>query len=363
MIAKLYAYGFDIKSVRLIYSYLKDRKQRVKIEHAYSSWEEILFGVPQGSILGPLLFNIFVCDLFEFIDDDIDIASYADDNTPYVTAKNPDEIIKILEKTSYDMLSWFTMNGMKANPDKCHLLLSGEENFQANISNFVIDSSKQQKLLGVLLDNKLSFDKHINNLCNKASQKLNALCRVSSYMNTDKKRLIMKAFINSQFGYCPLVWMNHSRKLNNKINKIHERALRIVYDDANSSFKELLTKDNSVTIHDRNLQVLVTEMFKIKKGISPEIMGDVFKPRECRYNLRNMSDFKSHCVKTVHFGTETVSFLGPKLWNILPNEFKEIDDINAFKTKIKNWVPQKLPLSTLQNLHSTRRVSINLISK
>ena len=120
-------------------------------------------------------------------------------------------------------------------------------------------------------------------------------------------------------------------------------ALRIVYNDANSSFKEWFTKDNSVTLHDRNLQVLVTEMFKIKKGISPEIMGDVFKPRECRYNLRNMSDFKSHCVKTVHFGTETVSYLGPKLWNILPNEFREIDDINTFKTKIKNWVPQNCP--------------------
>ena len=124
------------------------------------------------------------------------------------------------------MFSWFSNNGMKANPDKCHLLFSGKNNFKAKIDNYVIESSKQQKLLGVLLNSELKFDKHLDNLCKKTSQKSSALCRVSSYMKTDKKR-IMKAFINSQFGCCPLVCMNHSRKLNNRINRIHERALRV----------------------------------------------------------------------------------------------------------------------------------------
>ena len=252
--------------------------------YVYNSWEEILFGVPQGSILGPLLFNIFVCDLFDFLDDNIDVASYADDNTPYVTAKKTENIIGILEKTSLDMFSWFSNNGMKANPDKCHLLLSEKEKHKANIGDYVIENSKQQKLLGVLLDNDLKFDKHVDNLCNKASQKLSALCRVSSYMNQNKKRIIMKAFINSQFGYCPLVWMNHSRKLNNRINRIHERALRVAYDDNKSTFSQLLLKDNSVTVHNRNLQVLVTEMFKYKMGLSPDIMNDIFQRRNCSYN-------------------------------------------------------------------------------
>ena len=87
-----------------------------------------------------------------------------------------------------------------------------------------------KKLLGVLIDNKLTFDKDINNLCAEASQKLNSLCRVSSFMCTNKKRLVMKAFISSQFSYCPLVWVNHSRALNNKINRTHERSLRVVYN-------------------------------------------------------------------------------------------------------------------------------------
>ena len=87
-------------------------------------------------------------------------------------------------------------------------------------SNYTTENSEQQKLLGVLLDNNLSFEKHVNNLCTKASQKLSALCRVSSFMSTGQKKIIMKAFINSQFGYCPLVWMNHNRKINTVIESI-----------------------------------------------------------------------------------------------------------------------------------------------
>ena len=96
LLAKLHAYGFSISALRLIYCYLANRKQRAKINSSYSSWEEILFGVPQGSILGPLLFNVFLCDMF-FVPSHTDFASYSDDNTPYVEANNIDEVITILE--------------------------------------------------------------------------------------------------------------------------------------------------------------------------------------------------------------------------------------------------------------------------
>ena len=138
----------------------------------------------------------------------------------------------------------------------------------------------------------------------------------------------MKAFINSQFGYCPLVWLNHNREINNRINRFHERSLRVVYNDYNATFEQLLEKDNAVKIRDRNLQVLATEIFKVKLGIAPVIIDDVFCIRKNDYNTRKADDFQSHCVKTVHYGRETVSFLGPKLWSILPNEYKRIININ-----------------------------------
>ena len=134
-------------------------------------------------------------------------------------------------------------------------------------------------LLGVTIDSNLTFENHINNICKRASQKLNALARVAPYMNMQKRRIIMKSFVTSQFGYCPLIWMFHSRRLSNKINSIHERALRITYQDHISTFQELLNKDNSVSIHHGNLQALATEMFKIHRSLSPVILREIFVPK------------------------------------------------------------------------------------
>ena len=121
--AKLNAYGFTLPALRLIYDYLSNRKQRTKIDDNYSSWSEILFGVPQGSILGPLLFNIFLEDLF-FVLKDIDIASYADDSTPFIVENNIDNVIASLEQVSDALFNWFKNNRLKNNVDKCHVLVS-----------------------------------------------------------------------------------------------------------------------------------------------------------------------------------------------------------------------------------------------
>ena len=113
------------------------------------------------------------------------------------------------------------------------------------ISNETVSNSKYEKLLGVKVDHELNFNEHVSSLCKKASQKLNALSRIASCMTFDQRRLILNSFITSHFSYCLIVWMFHSRKLNERIDHIHERALRIFYKDFNSSFQELLIEDNS----------------------------------------------------------------------------------------------------------------------
>ena len=126
----------------------------------------------------------------------------------------------------------------------------------------------------------MNFDEHVSKLRKRASQKIHALARISNFMSQDKLRIIMSAFIESQFGYCPLAWMFHSRTLNNRINRLHERALRLVYKDHHLTFGELLRKDNSFCIHHRNLQKLATEMYKVKNNLSPTLMKQVFPERE-----------------------------------------------------------------------------------
>ena len=113
---------------------------------------------------------------------------------------------------------------MNANADKCHLLITTNEQRNIFVEGEQIQNSKSEKLLGVTMDNILSFTGHVHKICEKASQKLNALARLLSFMSLEKRRIIMKAFVHSQFEYCPLIWMSHNRTLNDKINRIHERA-------------------------------------------------------------------------------------------------------------------------------------------
>ena len=125
---------------------------------------------------------------------------------------------------------------MKPNADKCHLLLNENTKHVACINHIRIENNTSEKLLGVITDSDLKFELYVNNLCKKGTQKLNALARISGYMDSSKKRTIMKAFITSHFSYCRLVWMFYSRELNNKINRIHETSLRLVYSDKTSTF-------------------------------------------------------------------------------------------------------------------------------
>ena len=146
----------------------------------------------------------------------------------------------------------------------------------------------------------------------------------------------MKAFIESQFGYCPLVWMFHSRSLNNKINRMYERALGITYNDRSSSFQNLLEKDNSVTIHHRSIKILATETYKSLQGLSPPLMNEVFLERNNNHSLRGNKVLTRRTVNSVRYGTETVSFLAPKIWDILPRDIKVLNLLIFSKVKSKN---------------------------
>ena len=157
---------------------------------------------------------------------------------------------------------------MKLNAKKCQLLVSGHkfENMVCKIENSQLIETHMATLLGIDIDSELTFNTHMKKLCKKASQKLNALSRLCAFLPFQRRKILMNAFFDSQFSYCPLVWMFHSREINTRINNLHFRALRMVYQDENSSFEELLKRNYSVTIHHRNLQFLAIEMYKVMKG-------------------------------------------------------------------------------------------------
>ena len=167
--------------------------------------------VPQGSILGPLLFNVFLCDLFLFIPN-IDLVSYADDNTPFAMGSSELEVINEIKSMAESFTLWFRNNCMKVNPDKFHLLLSDKKIHQVDICNEKLSSTCSEKLLGIKIDNKLTFEEHVEGLCKKASQKVSALATISSLMRFEQRECIVNSFITSHFSYCLLVWIIHSRQ-------------------------------------------------------------------------------------------------------------------------------------------------------
>ena len=141
----------------------------------------------------------------------------------------------------------------------------------------------------------------------------------------------------SQFSYRPLIWMFRDRRVNAKINHIHERALRIAYQDRTSSFEELLITDNSVSIHQRNLQLLVTEIYRTRMHLNPPFMKEIFVEREIHYNLRVTSNIYVRKPRTTAYGLGNVSFLGQNLWRDLPLHLKESPTVKHYKKDIKFW--------------------------
>ena len=155
-------------------------------------------------MLGPLLFNIDLTDLF-FESDNSEIAIYANDTTPYSCTDDIHSVITQLQSTASKLSSWFTKHHMKVNPGKCHILISTKNPTDVHLEGACIPSSSCGKLIGI--DSDLKFDKHISDLRDKVSKKINALCRVTGYIPQEKRRIVMKTFVESQFNYCPLIWM------------------------------------------------------------------------------------------------------------------------------------------------------------
>ena len=196
------------------------------------------------------------------------------------------------------------------------------------------------KLLGIQIDNKLKLNKHIHGLCSKVNQKVSAFARLNTYLSPDQATKICNTIIVSNFNYCPLVWLFCSDAANDEINRAHKRCLRILYQDYESSFQLLLSRDNSQTIHVKNLQKIMTEIYKSTKKLNPSYLWEFHERKEVTYDLRTKSLCKLPKIKK-RYGAESLSFRGSFLWNTLSDKIKQSPSLAAFKNQIKSWTRDK----------------------
>ena len=253
-----------------------------------------------------------------------------------------------LEQQSNIALKWFKDNNMKMNASKWNLFVSENkhEHMWAKIGDDQIWESRTFKLLDITIDNELKFDEYISNVCKKAQRKLTVLTRIKIYRDFKKLRLLLETFFDSQFKYCPLTWMFYSRTTNIKINKLHERASRLVYDNCVSTFEELLGKDNWFTVHHCNIQTHCIELYKVFRGQSQTIFSDLFGRKNFNYNLRSQPD----SVKSVYKGSNSLRYFGLIISSLIPKEIKNCDTLASFVSKIRQWTPDGYPCRICMNL-------------
>ena len=337
LVAKLCAYGYKAEVVLLMKNYLGQRKQRVKVDDARSDWTDLTQGVPQGSVLGPTLFNIFLNDLFYTVSES-SIYNYADDNTLSVIADTMDELVVRIERDGSLMTKWFNDNQMLANPDKYQTIIFGKKvdgsRNSFDVGGVTIPVTSDVKLLGVNIDENLAFNLQASIICKKAGGQVNALMRLSRLLSRDVKRHIYNAFIYSNFTYCPSVWLMCSKENMKQLEKINCRALRFLYNDFDATYEELLAKGNHRAISVVLLHSIAIEVFKAVNGLSPEYMTNMFRRQDHRHNVRNQHGLVQIPFRTVRYGYNSFGYLGAKVWNSLPNDMKCAQSLSMFKKQI-----------------------------
>jgi hypothetical protein len=338
LIAKLHAYGFSQSSCLLVAAYLSNRQQRVKLGSSRSSWLTFNKGVPQGSILGPVLFNIFIHDMFYFTSSIL--LNYADDNTIVCSNSNLECLVQSLSRESNVAVKWFSDNGMQANPGKFQCIISHRsiKTYKSiPVGDITIVPQKSVKLLGVIFDVDLTFDEHIDDICKKASKSLNVLKRFSKILNIENKKRVFHSYIASQFNYCPIIWHFCYKRKTYMMEKIQERALRFVFNDQHSTYYDLLLRINKDTMHVQRLKQLMNFVYKCVNKLGPSNLNDLFTVKTSPYVFRNNLLLYQPKINTVTHGINSLIYHGAKIWNHLPMYVKTASSAKQFKSFVKKY--------------------------
>ena len=272
-----------------------------------------------------------------------DIYKYADDNTISASHSEKAELVKVLENKSQEAIEWFHSNAMLANPEKFQAILLSPwraESLSEELSfhGVSIRNENTVNVLGIKLDDKLSFNDHIKHLCMKAGRQLNVLRRLSPYLDQTSRLAIFKSFISAHFNDCPMVWHNCGKTNMAKLERLQERCLRFVYKDHKSDYESLVKKANLTTLTLSHIRLVAIEVYKALKGHSPSYMSQLFTVRsESAPKIRAENTLDIPIKRSVRFGKYSLSYEGAKIWNHLPNHIRKAENFNQFRNLIKTW--------------------------
>jgi hypothetical protein len=226
--------------------------------------------------------------------------------------KNLASLKSKLQQDCLYAMNWFELNNMKANASKFQLMYLNtsyeNENEILTINYIILHASHSINILGIELDENLNFSSHIDEICNQTGKQVNAMKRIKNYLDKDCKTILYNSYINSSFTYCPIIWMFAGRLNLNKLEKTNKRSLRFVMNKHSSSYEEICSEENQLTIYKKCLKSVALMMYKVKTGTAPEYIKELFISQESPYDMRDNDRYVLPKFRTITYGKKSFKY-------------------------------------------------------
>jgi len=349
LLKKLKLYKIDQSAFSWFSSYLDNRFQQTIVSGERSKSKQVLSGVPQGSVLGPLLFLIFINDLPCATKHSVaDI--FADDTTLSVHNMSLEHVVESLTSDLLNVDSWCNQNRMSINVEKTKTmyLTSKPKSYHIQNSapsilfkNNMINCSTEEKLLGVIIDSTLTWNSHIDSTIKKCNSLLYLLSRIKTYLTIPIRKLFYNAYILPHLDYCCIIWGNCCVSQENKLIRFQKRAARLILDkDFDTPSETLFTELKWMLFPDRVKYQKAILLFKIFNGLSPEYLCNIFTPTSNIHQrtLRSSSQFQLYSPRpNTELFRKSFVYSGSVIWNSLPYCVKNASSLNRFKQLYIQW--------------------------
>ena len=373
LLRKLSVYGFESSAVSWVGSYLSGRQQCVYVDGILSSPVNVEIGVPQGSILGPLLYTIFTNDLPEVVHQQHaivnnetsnfynlycyncgGICAFADDSTFSISRNDPLELEEAIKEKYHDIADYMAANRLSLNPDKTHLMImaSSRQHRQNEDYDIVLDTgssiispSVSERLLGICVTNNFTWNDHVMEMVRGLSLKVSGLQKVCKFVDFKTRKMLANGLINSQLIYCIQLYGSATDYLIRFLQVQQNKAARIVTRlDIRTGTAELLKQVGWLSVRQMYIYHSILLVFKVQQQQRPEYLCDKFRrdfPYETRRSKNNF--FSVSKLPKTEASKKGFSYNSLILWNTLPLEIKNATGLEQFKTQLKDWIMKSYP--------------------
>ena len=352
LVQKLKCYNFDSQALEWFKSYLQNRQQSVYIGNTASKFNQIKAGVPQGSVLGPVLFLIYINDLPLHVRHS-QIALFADDTTIHQSSKSIKSIEDNMQKDLENINKWCDENKMKINENKTNSMLISTKQKLSKLPKSTLDLSindvtlanvEKQKLLGVEIDSNLEYTDHIDKMCKNISSKLALLKRIKRYLTIDYRKIFYNGYILPLIDYCIVVWSNTSKSNLLRIHRLQKYAARIILDaQPDAPSKPLFDELNWLNIFEKIDYQKSLILYKMKHEPSPSYLHNLFPVPNCTSHLLRSNTYNNFDIprpNTEKF-KHSFQYSGARLWNGLPANVKNANSLYSFKNSMVKHIKTK----------------------